>query len=170
MKHDKFFAKTIAGFVEVEGYAIRFDGYDHDFVIHRSVNHLSTWDVSHKKTGLRIPEFLIGQNQLTTRKKAVENALKQLNSVTPEEFDLLVGVSTPKTEESCTIIKTKDDEALELLKLARQTISRLKLSMLAHPDCEEGSEFDDYTSTAQDVEDKLSTFIESVEIYHRNKK
>lgn len=48
---------------------------------------------------------------------------------------------------------------LEALQLAKSTICRLKLSMLAHPDCTDGSEFDDYTSTAQEVEDQIEEAI-----------
>ena len=32
--------------------------------------------------------------------------------------------------------------------------------MLAHPDCQEGSEFDDFTTLAQETEDELEDYIE----------
>lgn len=51
------------------------------------------------------------------------------------------------------------ETAEELLLLASNTIRVMKLSMLVHPDCTEGSEFDDYTSSAQEVEDKLNDFL-----------
>lgn len=41
-------------------------------------------------------------------------------------------------------------EMFESLKQARSTISRLQSSIMAHPDCTQGSEFDDYTNLAQD--------------------
>jgi hypothetical protein len=50
-------------------------------------------------------------------------------------------------------------ELEELLADAAKTIGSLKRSMMAHPDCEEGSEFDDYTSTAQEMEDKIETYL-----------
>lgn len=45
------------------------------------------------------------------------------------------------------------------LKEAKEIIQRLKLSMLAHPDCVEGSEFDDYTTLAQQTEDKIEALL-----------
>lgn len=50
-------------------------------------------------------------------------------------------------------------ELLELLGEAKEMICSLKLSMLIHPDFEEGSEFDDMTSGAQEVEDKIEASI-----------
>lgn len=50
-------------------------------------------------------------------------------------------------------------DLLVALQEAKQLICSLKLSMLAHPDCTEGSEFDDYTSTAQEFEDKAAEVI-----------
>jgi hypothetical protein len=32
--------------------------------------------------------------------------------------------------------------------------------MLAHPDCTEGSEFDDFTTSAQETEDEIQNYIE----------
>lgn len=50
-------------------------------------------------------------------------------------------------------------ELLEALQKANTMICRLKLSMLAHPDCEEDSEFDGYTSSAQELEDEIDLVI-----------
>jgi len=50
-------------------------------------------------------------------------------------------------------------DLLEALQKATQLICSLKLSMMAHPDCTEGSEFDDYTSSAQEFEDKAQKVI-----------
>ena len=43
-----------------------------------------------------------------------------------------------------------DNDLLEALKL----IQSMKLSMLAHPDCEKDSEFDNLTSLAEDLLEK----------------
>ena len=51
-------------------------------------------------------------------------------------------------------------ELLNALKEATITIGKLKRSMLAHPDYTKGSEFDDYTDTAQKVEKKCEEEIE----------
>lgn len=48
---------------------------------------------------------------------------------------------------------------LDALQDAIKLICSLKLSMLAHPDCTEGSEFDDYTSSAQEFEDAAEALI-----------
>lgn len=50
-------------------------------------------------------------------------------------------------------------DLLEALEAAQSLICRLKLSLLAHPDCIEGSEFDDYTSSAQEMEDKIQEVL-----------
>ena len=47
----------------------------------------------------------------------------------------------------------------QLLRKALKTICRMKLSMMAHPDHTEGSEFDDFTSYAQEVEDEIELFL-----------
>lgn len=46
---------------------------------------------------------------------------------------------------------------------ARGCISSLKRSILVHPDCTEGSEFDDYSSYAQEVEDKIESLIQKLQ-------
>lgn len=48
---------------------------------------------------------------------------------------------------------------IELLKEARQSLAMIRRSMMAHPDHEEGSEFDDMTTTAQDTEDKIEDYL-----------
>lgn len=47
----------------------------------------------------------------------------------------------------------------DLLRKANKVIQSMKLSMLVHPDCEKGSEFDDLTSTAQEMEDEINEFL-----------
>lgn len=54
-----------------------------------------------------------------------------------------------------------NEEILALLSDARLVISRMKLSMLVHPDCTDGSEFDDRTTEAQEVEDRLNLLIKN---------
>lgn len=49
----------------------------------------------------------------------------------------------------------------ELLKESRNRLQSLMLSMLAHPDCTEGSEFDDMTSLAQYLIDKIDKDLEN---------
>ena len=49
----------------------------------------------------------------------------------------------------------------ELLKESRNRLQSLMLSMLAHPDCTEGSEFDDMTSLAQYLIDKIDKELEN---------
>lgn len=51
-------------------------------------------------------------------------------------------------------------EMIEILRETRKVIKRLKLSMLAHPDCETGSEFDYKTSMADRMELKILSLIE----------
>lgn len=52
-----------------------------------------------------------------------------------------------------------EPNAYYLLRKANKVIQSLKLSMLVHPDCENGSEFDDLTSTAQEMEDEINEFL-----------
>jgi hypothetical protein len=66
-----------------------------------------------------------------------------------------------EAEANAKLISTAP-EMLDALYEAKNTIRRLKLSMMAHPDCQEGSEFDDYTDTAQEVEEKLVLLIKKV--------
>lgn len=40
-----------------------------------------------------------------------------------------------------------------------ETLRRVSLSMKAHPDCEEGSEFGDYVSTSEEVLEKFYATI-----------
>lgn len=54
------------------------------------------------------------------------------------------------------------EEMLSLLEKSRKMIQSLKLSMLVHPDCEEGSEFDDFTTSAQETEDEIEELINKV--------
>lgn len=60
---------------------------------------------------------------------------------------------------------SKSPEMLEMLDKARVELSRIRRSMMAHPDCIAGSEFDDYTTSAQECEDEIEQLIkEATEI------
>lgn len=52
-----------------------------------------------------------------------------------------------------------NDTLTEKLNESRVIIAQMKRSMLAHPDCTEGSEFDDFTSSAQEIEDEIESLI-----------
>ncbi len=55
--------------------------------------------------------------------------------------------------------KLKALEMLEMLKKVKSELSRIKGSVMAHPDCIEGSEFDDYTNSAEEVESEIEQLI-----------
>lgn len=57
------------------------------------------------------------------------------------------------------LLISKAPEMLEMLQKAKAELSRIKGSMMAHPDCIVGSEFDDYTSTAQECENEIELLI-----------
>ena len=57
------------------------------------------------------------------------------------------------------LLISKAPEMLEMLNKARIELSRIKSSMMAHPDCTIGSEFDDYTSSAQECENEIELLI-----------
>lgn len=59
-------------------------------------------------------------------------------------------------------VPNHSEEMLSLLEKSRVEIARLKRAMLVHPDCEEGSEFDDYTTSAQETEDEIEQLINKV--------
>ena len=54
------------------------------------------------------------------------------------------------------------DEMFEMLKEAKQTIQSLRLSMSAHPDCVEYSEFADYVSLADKQEKKITDLLTKI--------
>lgn len=67
--------------------------------------------------------------------------------------------TNPHHKEANALLISKAPEMLEMLERAKVELSRIKCSMMAHPDCTEGSEFDDYTSSAQDVENDIEQLI-----------
>lgn len=56
-------------------------------------------------------------------------------------------------------VPDREDEVREALEEARTVIARMKRSILVHPDHEEGSEFDDLTTSAQEMENKISEYL-----------
>ncbi|MBD1430611.1 hypothetical protein H8B04_13760 [Sphingobacterium sp. DN04309] len=48
---------------------------------------------------------------------------------------------------------------MEMLKEAKSMIGKLRRSISVHPDCTIGSEFDDYTTDAQNLEDEIESLI-----------
>lgn len=66
---------------------------------------------------------------------------------------------TIETAKANALLISKAPEMLEMLEKAMIELSRIKLSMLAHPDCTVGSEFDDYTTSAQECEDEIEQLI-----------
>jgi len=55
------------------------------------------------------------------------------------------------------------ESAKRILADARLTINRMKLSMMAHPDHTDGSEFDGLTTDAQDMENEISEYLLEIE-------
>lgn len=45
---------------------------------------------------------------------------------------------------------------------SKKLLGRLRRSISVHPDCEVGSEFDDYTTDAQNLEDEIESLINKV--------
>ena len=74
-----------------------------------------------------------------------------------EEEDIYDAVARYREDHPELMIKKPN--AFDLLIKANKVIQSLKLSILVHPDCEKGSEFDDLTSTAQEMEDEINNFL-----------
>lgn len=68
-------------------------------------------------------------------------------------------VSNTEEQEANARLIVLASQMLEALKQAKSIICTLKLSMCVHPDCTEGSEFDDLTTTAQEFEDEIEQLI-----------
>ena len=54
------------------------------------------------------------------------------------------------------------DEMFEILKETERIMSSLRLSMSAHPDCVEDSEFSDYVSLADEQEKKITDLLTKI--------
>ena len=59
------------------------------------------------------------------------------------------------------VLREKNTELVEKLKEAKSMIGKLRRSISVHPDCTIGSEFDDYTTDAQNLEDEIDSLINS---------
>ena len=59
------------------------------------------------------------------------------------------------------VLREKNAELVEMLKEAKSMIGKLRRSISVHPDCTIGSEFDDYTSDAQNLENEIESLINS---------
>ena len=57
------------------------------------------------------------------------------------------------------VLREKNAELVDALKEAKSMIGKLRCSMSVHPDCTIGSEFDDYTTDAQNLEDEIESLI-----------
>jgi hypothetical protein len=56
-------------------------------------------------------------------------------------------------------VPDREEEMREILNEARTVIARMKRSMLVHPDHKEGSEFDDLTTSAQEIENQIGEYL-----------
>lgn len=74
-----------------------------------------------------------------------------------EEEDIYDAVTKFRVDHPELMVKKPN--AYDLLRKANKVIQSMKLSMMVHPDCDEGSEFDDLTSTAQEMEDEIEKFL-----------
>lgn len=106
-----------------------------------------------------------GNKPLESQVNEIEVVAAEVVSGNTEEVIIFKNGVTEVSEEVAEVMNTfnKVDEIslIDLLLKAKSTICSLKLSMLAHPDCTEGSEFDDYTSLAQETEDELENYIKN---------
>lgn len=86
--------------------------------------------------------YLAGYNQ----------AVEDYNSI---ETDAIQDVLTTEI----MALREKNAELVEMLKESMSMIGKLRRSMSVHPDCTIGSEFDDYTMDAQNLEDEIESLI-----------
>ena len=103
---------------------------------------------------------------LQEEKKLFEEAKKvvveEITKPETNEMEVVAAeIVSDNNEEVNNEIKQEEISLIDLLLKAKSTICSLKLSMLAHPDCTEGSEFDDYTLLAQETEDDLENYIKN---------
>lgn len=108
-----------------------------------------------------IPYQIRIQPELLEEVRASAKANSEGN-VNREVRDLIkIGLKNRKSEGNAILI-SKAPDIIELLIKAKSTLSGIKGSMMAHPDCIEGSEFNDYTSLAEEVEDDIEKLIKEV--------
>lgn len=77
---------------------------------------------------------------------------------TEHKFIARVGFGNEENNANALLI-SKAPEMLEMLQKAKVELSRIKGAMMAHPDCTEGSEFDDYTNSAEEIENEIEQLI-----------
>ncbi|GEM_PF-5215701 len=59
------------------------------------------------------------------------------------------------------VLREKNAELVKMLEESKSMIGKLRRSICVHPDCTIGSEFDDYTTDAQNLEDEIESLINS---------
>lgn len=91
--------------------------------------------------------MMTAHNELDLQGIGNELGLRLGSSISPQVL--------PKIRE----LLEQNNELLDMLRQARLMIGKLKRSMLVHPDCELGSEFCDYTTDAQNLEDEIEQLI-----------
>lgn len=88
--------------------------------------------------------YLAGYNQ----------AVEDYNSIEPDAIQDILATEI-------MVLREKNAELVEILKEAKSMIGKLRRSISVHPDCTIGSEFDDYTTDAQNLEDEIESLINS---------
>lgn len=91
--------------------------------------------------------------------KGIDRAIEHVKikgKVNNAKIDFLAGYNK-------AIEDTKAVEMFNLLKKSITEISRIKGSMMAHPDCTNGSEFEDYVNSAYDFECEIKELINKIE-------
>jgi hypothetical protein len=94
----------------------------------------------------------------------IESKVQHERHTVPIVTIATINSSFRPTEESKANAKliSKSLAMLEKLNEARIQLAQLRRSMTAHPDCTEGSEFDDFTSSSQELEDEIEQLIKEV--------
>lgn len=103
------------------------------------------------------------------KKESIEEVAKRYCTEKQNEYDSSIrsftdGAKWQQQQINCELSELKEqrDEMLAMLRKSKLTISRIKNSMMAHPDCVEGSEFDDYTELAEQQEYEIELLIKKV--------
>lgn len=100
-------------------------------------------------------------------KEISNNQKSKVMGNTTKKTSTEVMTNALSTYDKCKILPSEllqqRDELLAQLKASNKLICSLKLSMLAHPDCEDGSEFDDFTGNAQALENTNEYLIQKIE-------
>lgn len=82
--------------IDCPGFALRIDGHDHDFVVHKDpsigIKFNDQWIVTHKETGMKIPF----QVTAFSRMDAITYAELRMLSVTTAQFNEIIDNSKLK--------------------------------------------------------------------------